>query len=405
MVKSIPEKTSVPTSRFDEAQWHNFNRVLRQELTGIYPNARTEVLQAISLGLPILIPGNRALGDRLIHRYAAYTAIRKLLDEQDLSRPFSLAERDFASTKISNIEANPTASLYDPLSRCLHIIAEDQPSMHAYDQSLSVYASILGVDLEESDRLRIPKPVVNGSPYQALNQPPFDLYNKKVSADLTKRFRRSGHDRKRIVVFRSGSMPEKRFADRQIRQICSTVKSTDQNAFVVVLDDSALSGSVWDDIAISNGWDPDFFTEALSTNPFPEADITEKPTDINEICAHFAAADQIIGTDSFWGWLSASNLARPENEGGILDPNKLLLLYTVARLTHYSIPGAFCIESPTLQEAEKWKKNGQDVFEETFMPMLSSRTYHKLADDFSSGITQADIDFLVSKIPEFVNSS
>jgi len=305
-------------SEFLEINRANQERAPRH-LQEIRKQAVTELVNHKSITIPY---NPKTLGDNLILYSAHFLVLEKFCQKHEI--PF---DRTNPPIRFSEGEKDHGYSIYSLRHSSISALNPVMQEPHQYNRDIRVLSHLLGVPIEENELGTIPLPFkTNRGPLEAFDKGLVGQHARKIEKDLGKK--------KNIVIVQAGSAPDKRFSDQQVAQLVEETKKNFPESSITVLTDKKITDQSLDD-PLAYGAD-----NVLNT------------TDINEIGGIFTAKNSlIISTDTFLAWYAAGCQALGNN--GKLPSHTLAVLYTVASIYRWGIPGAEIIESPASRYCEK----------------------------------------------------
>lgn len=332
---------------------------------------------------PIYIIKANQLGDDMIIQWASHYMLKKLSEEAGLK-----------NGKINLRTYVPGESPKDSL-----VLLDDrkynrssqETSENVYHFMLFTLARTLNLPLSREDFENIPQPI-------RTDHAPLDAFDKeKVIKEGMALREKILRDYKSIVVIaQGGSIPEKRYSDKQVADLVKAAKDASRDSFVAVVSDRDLvkfkSEKLWKRVIFSrdNGKQPKFIEEA---------DIMVSGRDINEFCKWFLAADTLVTTDTFFAWLGAGSKAMRSDRRGKLQKNDVLILYTLADPQVFGITGAEIMTSKAiLNERTLMKITGETILDTTDYYAEQNKGGEINLDRIQRGISQEDFALARQKL-------
>ncbi len=305
---------------------------------------RQRTKDAILSNIPIGIYADSSQGDLMV-RASAYNEILNIFCQQE-----DLPENSFSLVHIPPDEEERSDIFL--LEQAVDEIHQNNPSDIAdlrwiYGYTAYKLATSLDIPRTDAELFHVPKlyKTTKGSLSEYQGDQWLIDQGEACRADIL----RGQPDRKIAVIFQSGSLMEKRFVDKQLRQIASQRKKEGTDPLVIVLSDKHfLRQQVdrWNNHQLDPKLEQNFpyeyqpFQQELfqDLSPSNDIDMVKTPATIEELLPYLYAADTIDGTDSYWGNLSGSAQAVRQGRD-VLTPDSVRLLYTVADPKAWGIPG------------------------------------------------------------------
>ncbi len=158
-----------------------------------------------------------------------------------------------------------------------------------------------------------------------LDYGPLADYNENATIQQGQNIKEKFGNRPIITIYQSGSSPLKRFSDANSRMFLSSIQQKLPQAAVVLLSDEHTR------ITQADGFDT----------------VLMRP-DVNTVGAYGFASDVIIGTDTFWGWLtSGCQTLRTDSSN-----TQRIILYTLADSYFWGIPQSIHLRSHAFYNPE-----------------------------------------------------
>lgn len=304
---------------------------LKLEEYGMRPNQEVveqisiEVQTAIESGRPIqFIHSNNHLGDHMIINSALNVILSRFAEIRNLPKPVisQSKEKYLGSLDIERLITTWNVN---------HLVYESAISniYHAY---LLWFGDHLGIQLTKEDFLVPPKLYRTDFELSPLTNFSLD----EVYLEVERLKSKIDPDYRHCIVLHGGSKPAKRFGRNQVRDVTKTLGHIfPRNKFIL------LTAQAVD----SNGGPP------LNEG---DADLIVDATEnINTTAAVFLLSNvglTYVASDTFLAWLGASMISlRKDRANGILLPQDMYVINTLASATYWGIPGVNHCESLVIE--------------------------------------------------------
>lgn len=273
---------------------------------------REQLYKNISNQEPIYFRQIPRHGDTLIHLHSLRLFLNKFTTTHNLPQA---KLRSYLPSQ-SDVYAK-----FDPFSAAITLIptlpdeAESLQSVLEYLQRKLAY--LFDVPFEQ-EHLIIPRAI-------PLDYGPLAQYREHTVIKQGQEIKEEFGSQPVITIYQSGSSLLKRFSDKDCGLFLSSIRQKQPRAAVVLLSDGHTR------LSNADGFDT----------------VLIRP-DINTIGTYGFASDVLIGTDTFWGWLTSgcqTLRTHPHN-------TQRIILYTLADSSFWGIPQSIHVQSHAFENSE-----------------------------------------------------